>query len=91
MIRTATAPERRSMDFIDNDRTFTCVVAPRLAREVTLWWWFSVDGNNSRYAPFVADADESDASVRTRILAYYEDHLARRAAPATPRWRRAAS
>lgn len=81
----------RSLAFQDAGRTFTCTVAPRRASESLLWWWFSVAGGTAhRYAPFVADRDDTEESVRTRIVAYYDDHLARRAAPNVPRFGRSA-
>ena len=81
----------RSLAFTDHDRTFTCTVAPRRASESVLWWWFLVSDGTSRYAPFIAASDDTAQSVQARVVAYYDDHLARRAAPAIPRWRRAAS
>jgi hypothetical protein len=82
----------RTLAFQDAGRTFTCTVAPRRASEPLLWWWFSVsDGSAHRYAPFVADQHETDDSVRARIVAYYDDHIARRAAPTGPRFGRPAA
>lgn len=82
----------RSLAFQDAGRTFTCTVAPRRASEPVLWWWFSVaEGGAHRYAPFQADGADTDESVRTRIVAYYNDHLARRAAPNVPRFGRQAA
>lgn len=79
MKQTIPAPEARHLAFTHNDRTFTCVVAPRHQKENTLWWWFSVSGGNtSRYAPFVAVPDDTDESVQDRILTYYEAHKAPR-------------
>jgi len=92
MKKISSASDHRHLAFTDKDRTFTCLVAPRRPAESTLWWWFSVSGGNTaRYAPFVAAPDDTDDSVRMRILTYYEDHLSRRMAPAGTPWRRAAS
>jgi hypothetical protein len=49
------------------------------------WWWFRVSGDAQRYAPFHSAADDTAASVRSRIVAYYADLLARRAQPLSPR------
>jgi hypothetical protein len=82
------APER-NLSFVDGDRTFTCRVAPLRGSDGDLWWWFSVSsGNGSRYAPFQAEPDQTDQAVKERVVAYYDDHLARRAAPSAGQWRR---
>ncbi len=76
-------------EFVDNDRTFTCSVEKAHALGNEPWWWFSVSTDDrQRYAPFRAMSGDTQKSVRTRIVAYYDDLLARRAAPATPYWRR---
>lgn len=91
MARIPTASAPRSISFVDQDRTFTCLVEPRGRADATLWWWFSVSGGNtSRYAPFLASVEDTELSIRTRIVEYYETHLARRAAPMAPRWGRPA-
>lgn len=79
-----------SVDFIDGDRKFSCSVAPRRASESALWWWFRVSSDAAnRYAPFLAESDDTPTSVQARVVAYYDDLLARRAAPSVPRWQRA--
>ncbi|MGH7671229.1 MAG: hypothetical protein ACRENQ_17235 [Gemmatimonadaceae bacterium] len=76
-------------EFVDNDRTFTCSVEKAHALGNEPWWWFSVSTDDrQRYAPFRALTGDTQKSVRTRIVTYYDDLLARRAAPATPYWRR---
>jgi hypothetical protein len=70
-----------AFDFTDGGRTYSCrVEAPRGGR-AEAWWWFSVSGDQARYAPFRAEADDTEANVRPRVLAYYEDRLARRGVP----------
>jgi len=89
-IRPTADQTTTSVDFIDGDRTFSCSVAPRRASESALWWWFRVSSDRgNRYAPFLADSDDTPSSVQARIVAYYDDLLARRAAPSVPRWQRA--
>jgi hypothetical protein len=79
-----------TVEFIDGGRTFSCSVAPRRASESALWWWFRVSSDMAnRYAPFLAESDDTPTSVQARVVAYYDDLLARRAAPAVPRWQRA--
>jgi hypothetical protein len=86
---TADDQPTTSVDFINDGRTFSCSVAPRSASETALWWWFRVSSDGSRYAPFLASSDDTPASIQSRIVAYYDDLLARRAAPSVPRWQRA--
>ena len=91
MPRQSAASAPRHLSFVDQNRTFTCHVEPRGRADTTLWWWFSVSGGNtSRYAPFLASTDDTEPSIRQRIVEYYETHLARRAEPMAPRWGRPA-
>jgi hypothetical protein len=54
-----------------------------------MWWWFRVSTDDRhRYAPFEAAANDTQAGVRKRIVAYYEALLAARARPAANPWRR---
>jgi hypothetical protein len=71
--------------FVDDGRTFTCKVEKPRAPRTESWWWFGVSGDGHRYAPFQADAKDTQKSVQARIVAYYNEHLARRAAPAMQR------
>ena len=71
--------------FEDSGRTFTCVIEGRRGARSEAWWWFRVTGDSHRYAPFHAAADDTKQSVQSRIVAYYSDHLTRRAAPAAAR------
>jgi hypothetical protein len=81
--------DKREFAFVDGERTFTCYVAPRRASESELWWWVSVSGGNgSRYAPFQVADEDTPESVQERVVAYYDDHIARRSAPPQPRWGR---
>ena len=74
-----------TFNFVDEGRTYTCgIEEPRGSRTET-WWWFGVSGDAQRYAPFQALPDDTEASVRERVVAYYRDLLARRAMPAQPR------
>ena len=71
----------KKFSFADGDRTYTCHVEG-LAGRTEAWWWFQVSGDSSRYAPFQAARGDTEASVRDRIVAYYQNMLARRAEPA---------
>lgn len=75
--------------FTDGDRTFTCQVETPRRPRADAWWWFNVSTDDSqRYAPFRADAADTHDDVRSRVVAYYDNLLARRAEPAPSRWRR---
>jgi hypothetical protein len=80
-----------AFEFVHGDRTFTCnVEAPRTAR-AEAWWWFRVSSNAraERYAPFRAGAEDTRENVEERIIAYHDELLRRRAAPAVGHhWRR---
>jgi hypothetical protein len=81
----------QAFQFEDGGRTYTCRVggAGTARTPVTAsWWWFDVSGDGQRYAPFRADVGDTQGSVRSRIVAYYDALLARRAAPRTPWWQR---
>lgn len=81
------APE--GFDFVHGGRTFTCSVEPLRSSDPEAWWWFRVSTDDrNRYAPFRVTPTDTQASVQTAIVAYYEDMLARRAAPAPSYWRR---
>jgi hypothetical protein len=78
--------------FVDRDRTFTCRAEARSAASPSeRWWWFHVSSEmHNRYAPFRAASGDTKRSVQSRIVAYYDELLARRAAPATSYYRRGA-
>jgi hypothetical protein len=78
--------------FVDRDRTFTCRAEARSAASPSeRWWWFQVSSEvHNRYAPFRAASGDTKRSVQSRIVTYYDDLLARRAAPATSYYRRGA-
>ncbi len=67
--------------FDDDGRTFTCRAGSSPATPGTLWWWLEVSGERQRYAAFRAEPDDTDATLRPRILAYYAQVLADRARP----------
>jgi hypothetical protein len=65
-------------DFVENGRTYKCRVEPLTRGRAGDWWWFGVSGDDSRYAPFPAAAQDTPDSVRPRVVAYYEERIARR-------------
>ena len=75
--------------FSDSDRTFSCSIEERNMPQPEAWWWFRVSTDRQhRYAPFRAAAADTPANVQSRVVAYYEDLLARRAMPSVSHWGR---
>jgi hypothetical protein len=73
--------------FVNAGRTFTCRVEGSRPRAGDAWWWFDVSTErHERHAPFRAEPADDEAGVRARVVAYYDELLARRAAPAQGRW-----
>jgi hypothetical protein len=78
-------------EFNDGTRTFSCTVEGAHAAPRGAWWWFRVSTDDRhRYAPFQASPKDTRASVSSRVVAYYDDLMTRRAAPAPSYWRRGA-
>ena len=75
MLKTMLQP----FTFDEDGQLFTCQVESRKSRIPQWWWWFTVSGESHRFAPFQASADDTIESVRSRVLIYYRDMLARRA------------
>ena len=81
----------KEFEFEDAGRTFTCMVEAPLHAGMPPWWWFRVDtGGTTRYAPFEASANDTESSVRRRILACYAELLAIEARPVRqrPAWQK---
>jgi len=75
--------------FADGDRRFTCRVEASHRAPAEAWWWFQVSTeSHQRHAPFRAEATDTHRDVQARVVAYYDNLLARRAEPAGPRWQR---
>lgn len=78
-----------AFSFMDGDRTFACSIATRGGPGDTIqWWWFGVTSDRHRYAPFRAAADDTEFSVRHRVVSYYDNLIARRALPSASYYRR---
>jgi len=66
------------IQFEEGGRRYTCRVETPQGARTGAWWWVDVSGDGHRYAPFQAADSDSEDSVRSRVVAYYEDRLARR-------------
>lgn len=81
----------KDFQFVHGERTFICTVEAPWKSSTEAWWWFRVSSDaHHRYAPFKATPADTRESVRKRVVAYYENLLARRAEPPTSYWRRGA-
>ena len=77
----------KSFEFVDAGRTFKCSLEAQEKTPSEKWWWFTVSTDSrTRYAPFRAETKDNETNVKKRIVAYYDNMLAARAAPPTPRW-----
>ena len=78
----------KGMQFEDVGHTFVCEPASSPATPGTLWWWVTISGESQRYAAFRVEPNDTPASLRPRVLAYYAQLLADRARPrlTRPSW-----
>lgn len=77
----------KAMTFEHGGRTYVCTVETLRKSPGEPRWWFSVSGDEQRYAPIEAAAGDTPASVRSRIIAFYENRLWVRAQPPVGRLR----
>jgi hypothetical protein len=75
----------KELKFEEGGKTFTCVAESSRATPDTVWWWINVTGDGQRYAAFHRKSTDTAASLKPRVLAYYEKLLADRARPPEPR------
>jgi hypothetical protein len=79
----------KEFEFEDAGRIFSCFVEKQSIAHPQDWWWFTVSNDTrNRYAPFRAESTDTNANVKSRILAYHEELLAGRARPRTTSWQR---
>ncbi len=72
----------KGFEFAADGRTYVCSVEERRGTQGEYWWWFSVSGDQSSYAPFQAASSDTRTSVQERVLQFYLHRCARRAEPA---------
>jgi hypothetical protein len=77
-----------AFSFVHDNRTYACHAEKRQGPETETWWWFTVSHDGNRYAPFQAVARDTRASIQSRIVAYYANHLAHRAMTDREHWAR---
>ena len=71
--------------FVDGERSYSCTVEERRVAPLGKWWWFEVTGDGQRYAPFEAEPKDTQSSVKSRVIAFYNARLERLAMPVEPR------
>jgi hypothetical protein len=71
--------------FEDGGRAYACTVEERRTAPMGKWWWFEVSGDGQRYAPFEAETKDTQTSVKSRVIAFYNARLERLAQPVVPR------
>ncbi|HEY0242810.1 MAG TPA: hypothetical protein VGC52_09110 [Gemmatimonadaceae bacterium] len=84
----------KDFEFVDQGRTFFCTLESPRHAGMRPWWWFRLDGDlTTRYAPFEQSPDDTQQSVKQRVIAYYAELLAIKARPVHPRpqWNRPGS
>ena len=75
--------------FVDGGRTFRCEADASRPLRGEVWWWFTVSTEaNARHAPFRAQVTDTADAVRDRVLAFYDNLVARRAEPYQRTWSR---
>ena len=67
----------KAFEFESDGKRFSCCVEARRAAVAEAWWWFTVDGDQNRYAPFRAAQGDTVENVKTRIRGYYMDRTQR--------------
>ena len=76
----------KDFEFVDQGLKFYCTVEVPKQAGMQPWWWFRLDTSGStRYAPFEASPNDTEQSVKARIIAYYAEVLAIAARPAYQR------
>jgi hypothetical protein len=71
--------------FEQGGRTYSCSAQKRETPPAGTWWWFTVSSDPQRYAPFEAVKGDTQRSIQSRIVKYYEHRLWVRAQPVLPR------
>ncbi|MBM3908311.1 MAG: hypothetical protein FJ363_09600 [Gemmatimonadetes bacterium] len=71
----------KGFEFAADGRTFVCTTEERRGTKGEYWWWFSVSGDASSYAPFQAASGDTRGNVQERVLAFYRHRCARLAEP----------
>jgi hypothetical protein len=80
----------KDFEFTDAGHTFFCTVEQPRHAGMAPWWWFKLDTESTRHAPFEALTSDTKQSVQKRIIEYYAQLLVIKARPVhqRPFWRK---
>jgi hypothetical protein len=71
----------KGFEFAAEGRTYVCTVEERRGTAGEFWWWFTVTGDTSMYAPFQAVSSDTRTSVQERVVAFYNNRVFKRSQP----------
>jgi len=71
----------KGFEFAAEGRTYVCSIEERRGTLGEYWWWFSVTGDTSSYAPFQAAEADTRGSVQERVVAFYNNRVFKRSQP----------
>jgi hypothetical protein len=71
----------KGFEFKDGDKSYVCTIEELRGPVEESWWWFSVNGDPQRYAPFRAASSDTRTSVQERVVAFYTNRLFQLAQP----------
>lgn len=77
-------------EFVADGKKYVSTIEERRGSKGEFWWWFTVSGDASSYAPFQASKSDTKKSVQERMVAFYRNRCARLAEPTVRggRWAR---
>lgn len=67
----------QGFEFAADGRTFVCTTEERRGVSGEFWWWFSVSGDASSYAPFPVKSSDTRQSVQDGVLQFYRHRCER--------------
>jgi hypothetical protein len=71
----------KGFEFKDGDKSYVCTIEELRGPVEESWWWFSVNGDPQRYAPFHAASSDTRTSVQEHVVAFYTNRLFQLAQP----------
>lgn len=70
-----------AFQFENEGRKFKCERGSSPGTPGVTWWWISLADDNQRYAAFRSETGDTIASLKPRVIAFYDEVLAVRARP----------
>ena len=75
----------KEVNFEHDGRKYESTVETQRGSAGQARWWFSVTGDQQRYAPIEAVSSDTQSSVKSRVIAFYKQHLFIRSQPPAAR------